>query len=475
MMEETASCAPLLLREAVKICLRRTQGEDDSGLIARWWHASERSTRPSTDAGEAGSLWGSTASLSIPASADSVGVTHTTDQSSADRQAEARQSREDETVGRWCARGAVCMSEGKHIEAMRAFQLALEHKRDCLRALVGMGYALVAQRRLVEAIGCFEAGLAIDARERWAHFGLGWSALLAGDFERGWEEMQWFNRSGRTRHIDARTWTGEALDGQTLLVWADWALGDTIQHLRYLPLARARVGKLVVECDKALAPLVERMTCVDLVAPSGTPLPRHDMQAPLSSLAGVLSEAHRLNPTPVPYLHVSSSANTAWQARLGTSRKPVVGLVWTGDTSHAEARARFTTLAHFRPLAAAGAVRFVSLQVGRPALAVEWESSLAVDNILDERCSIEDTAAAILQLDLVITVDTMVAHLAGALGQRVWTLLSFSPAWLWQIEGERSSWYPTMRLYRQTSAGDWDDVMRDVSRDLSALFSTWPS
>lgn len=508
-----------LMREAIEICLHRTPAASASELVNRWWQSTGGAARSAVATGDVPTTPATEAAVhgddvtragaaplsgqptiedlreaqrleprnvrcrldlaealaaaghgiaSMEVMREAVDVDTGSHVALAYASLVTRLQCEDELVGAWCALGGALMDEAKHVDAMEAFQLALARKPDCLRARVGLGHALVAQGRPTEAIPHFEAGLAIEPMERWAHFGLGWSELLSGEFARGWKEMQWFNRSGITRHMDASVWTGEPLNGQTLLVWADWALGDTIQHLRFLPLVKSLGARVVVQCDKPLVSLVKRMPCVDLVVASGAPAPRHDLHVPLSSLVGIVCTTRDEIPASVPYLGVSAKKRAEWHARLRCGMTPTVGLVWTGDKSHAEARARFLTLADFRPLASVPNARFVSLQVGHPALEVAWEETLRVDHVLDETCSLEDTAAAILNLDLIITVDTMVAHLAGALGLRVWTLLPFAPAWLWPLEGDVSAWYPTLRIYRQSRAADWGDIMFRLVRDSEA-------
>lgn len=450
-----AALEAAVLREALDICHSRASAAGDFDLVNRWWHSAGAFSRGASTASGMSSS-GSPRSA-VPARTGAG--------------AEKEAVGDDASAGEWCALGGALMDEARHADAMEAFQRALARKPDCLRARVGLAHALVAQGRPAEAIPHFEAGLALEPLERWAHFGLGWSELLVGAFARGWKELTWFNRNGVPRPMDSPVWSGEPLSGRTLFVWADWALGDTVQHLRYLPLVKSSGARVVVECDKTLLALVQGMSCVDLAVATGTPSPRHDLHISLSSLAGLLSATFEQIPSSVPYLQVSTTKCACWRRRLGESTRPTVGLVWTGDKSHAEARARFLTLPAFRPLADVRGVRFVSLQVGRPALEVWWERTLQVENVLTERCTLEDTAAVIMNLDLAVTVDTMVAHLAGALGQRVWTLLPSAPAWQWRMDGDSSAWYPTMRLYRQAGDGTWDRAIESVSRDLQMLFA----
>jgi hypothetical protein len=260
------------------------------------------------------------------------------------------------------------------------------------------------------------------------------------------------------------------LRDRTILVWAEFALGDTIQCLRYLPLLHAAGARVVVETQATLLPLIERMPCVDRVVVSGAPLPAFDLHAPLFSLPGVF-QTQRLG-AGVPYLAVDDELIAIWRKRLGEPApgQRTIGLAWSGSPTGSNARYRFTTLSSFAPLAGVPNTRFVSLQLGPRAVdLLTPPPGLRVETLLDESCTGADTAALMLNLDLIITIDSMVAHLAGALARPVWTVTWLSPAWwLWQVEGDRSLWYPTMRLFQQTRAGDWKDVLARVRETLEA-------
>jgi hypothetical protein len=218
------------------------------------------------------------------------------------------------------------------------------------------------------------------------------------------------------------------------------------------------------------------MACVDLVVASDAPLPAFDLHAPMFSLAPAF-QANRLG-AGVPYLTVGDDLVATWRTRLDESAQAAgrsagmtrrtIGLVWSGSPVGSHTHHRFTRLSSFAPLAGLPDTRFISLQLGpRAADLLTPPPGLHVETLLDESCTAADTAALLMDLDLVITVDSMVAHLAGALGRPVWTVTWISPAWwLWQVDGDRSLWYPTMRLFRQTRLGDWPEVLKRLRTGL---------
>jgi hypothetical protein len=320
-----------------------------------------------------------------------------------------------------------------------------------------------------EAVRCFDAVLAIDPENAQVHKRLGCAALMANDEPRGWDEWGW-NDGLRGRHrFEQPMWDGGPLQGRTILAWSEFALGDSIQCLRYLPLLKDLGARVVVECQATLLPLVRRIPGVTDAVASGAPLPAFDVHVPLFALPPAF-QAARLG-SGVPYLNVSDELIATWRDRLAATatastveRRRTIGLAWSGSPTGSNARYRFTTLASFAPLAGLPDTRFVSLQLGpRAADLLTPPPGLQIDTLLDESCTAADTAALMMNLDLIISIDSMVAHLAGALARPVWAVTWLSPAWwLWQLEDEHSKWYPTMRLFQQKTAGDWHDVLTRV-------------
>ncbi len=435
-----------------------------------------------------------------------------------------RLERREDLVGAWFSLGAALEIPGpdQHLaEAVRAFEAAVAIKPDCLRALLKLGDLALKFRDPRRAMACFEAAVAIDPAHPVAHVNLGWALRIAGEFTRGWKESAWNYAAGERRRFEQPMWDGSPLGGRRLLLWAEFALGDTIQDLRYLPLVASAAGaagaagaasaagvasaQVIVECDNRLVSLVDRLRVPGIsgdgveagmtqVVAFRAPLPAFDVQLPLRRVPEVLGIELGSIPARTPYLFVDPDRAAFWRARLDAGRgaieRPVaregqgdardietyelderdvtVGLVWAGDATRTDARIKSASLIDFEPLVHVDGVRFVSLQLGPGAAElVAPPPGLRVERVLDDSCDAGDTAAVMQALDLIITVDTMTAHLAGAIGKPVWVLAAHSPAWwLWHVEGDRSLWYPTMRLFRQERAGDWEGVLKRVAEAL---------
>jgi tetratricopeptide (TPR) repeat protein len=378
-------------------------------------------------------------------------------------------SRTDEGVGAWINLGGALETANRFSEAAAAYQRAISENNTCLEALVRLGAIHIKLAQPRRAIFYFESSLALEPGDHDAHQGLGWALYDVGEFARAWDELDWHHGGNAARVFEQPRWDGSCLKGKTILLWADLSLGDTIQELRYIPRVTAMGGRVIVECHRNLVPVVEQLTCVHHVISRGVPLPDFDVHAPLLALPRIFCVRRDAIPREVPYIFVRQRVKDVWEQRLCRSGDRTVGLVWAGHLNR-QAHLRFASLADFRSLSAVNGLRFISLQMGpqeRELLAPPI--GLRVERLLDETCTIADTAALILNLDLVISVDTMVAHLAGALGAPVWTLLPLARvSRLTHGEGEISAWYPTMRLFRQTRTGEWSDVVERVRLALKA-------
>jgi tetratricopeptide (TPR) repeat protein len=396
-----------------------------------------------------------------------------------------------DVVGAWFSLGAALEAAGDLVQAANAYETAVRRKPDCLRAWLRLSDVQLASGEPDKAIRSLEAALAIDPEHPTGHINLGWALRMSGDFARGWKESAWNYRAGDKRRFEQPLWDGAPLDGRTLLLWADFALGDTIQDLRYLARVTAAHprARLVVECDRRLVSLVETnaatLTPIDTIVANKAPLPSFDVHLPLRRLPEVLGIELTSIPADVPYLSAAPARVSEWRRRLAQNPHPqphptpapnsnptstanpnpkTIGIVWAGDQTRADARTKSASLSAFEPLAQIAGLRIISLQLGRNAdELIAPPPALHVERLLDETCDIADTAAVMSLLDLIITVDTMTAHLAGALGKPVWVLAAHAPAWwLWHADGDRSLWYPTMRLFRQDRAGDWEGVMQRI-------------
>jgi hypothetical protein len=290
---------------------------------------------------------------------------------------------------------------------------------------------------------------------------------MHGDFERGWPmyESRWENSPSGQRRFPQPQWQGEGLDAHRILVHAEQGLGDSLQFIRYARLIAERGGKVIVECPRTLADLFRTATGVHEVITAGDPLPAFDMHVAMLSLPLLFNTTSSSIPNEMPYLFAESRRREEWRHRLATARHKI-GLAWTGNPARPSLRKRHIDARILLPLMSVKDVEFYSLQVDQISADTRGDS-LKITDLTEHLHDFADTAALMMELDLIISVDTAVAHLAGALGRPVWTLLPFVPDWRWGLKGETTPWYPTMRLFRQPVLGDWDSVIQRVTRELA--------
>ncbi|MDR3702861.1 MAG: tetratricopeptide repeat protein [Candidatus Sulfopaludibacter sp.] len=335
-----------------------------------------------------------------------------------------------------------------------------------------LGIVRQAQGRNREAILCFDEALRRGPEDHKSHVCRSLSLLAEGRFAEGFEEYEWrwkmLPEAPRARSLPA--WDGSALAGRTILLWAEQGLGDTLQFARYAPLVAARGGHVMVEAQDCLVSLVGSIDGAgEVVAQSGE-LPRCDLQAPLLSLPRLLGTTVDTIPGAIPYVYAEAARVRAYRARWEPGRGFRVGLVWAGSPRHVSDRLRSIPLSRMAALRNVAGVEWHSLQVEEHAREEARREAGWLHPGLDEPDA-DSLAAAMSCLDLVITVDTMPAHLAGALGRPVWVLLAHVPDWRWQIAEEDSPWYPTMRLFRQQRAGDWEELVERIAGEVGRLAS----
>ena len=287
-----------------------------------------------------------------------------------------------------------------------------------------------------------------------AHWNLALALLATGDFERGWQEHEWRWRAnviGPEQSFRQPLWLGaEDLTGKTILLHNEQGLGDALQFVRYAPQVRQRGARVVLRVQRPLLSLMAGLAGADHVIAEGDALPEFDYHCPLLSLPLAFGTHLQNIPAGIPYLHPAADRLAKWQSILGERTAPRIGLAWSGNPAHKNDRNRSIALKQLLPLLSVPGVRFVSLQRDlREDDAAVLGNLPALVSIGAQLDDFADTAAAISLLDLVITVDTAVAHLAGALGKPVWVLLPFAPDWRWLLKREDSPWYPTARLFRQ--------------------------
>lgn len=370
-------------------------------------------------------------------------------------------------------RGNALLELNRIADALADYERTLALKPGFADALVNRGNALHFLGREREAIASFDAAIALSPQLAEAYWNRGLSLLALGDFARGWPDYEWrWKRDSelKPRGFAQPQWRGEDLHGRTILLHAEQGYGDIIQFIRYLPMVVAKGGKVVLEIPDDLKPLIGGIAGVTAVVRRGEPLPPFDVHCPLMSLAGAFGTTLATIPAPVPYLQAPDERVQQWQARLGAAQAPRVGLVWSGKPTHKNDRNRSIPLTLLAPLLQTAGVTFVSLQkdyrdADRATLAAA--PLIRLDGALAD---FADTAAAITALDLVIAVDTAVAHLTGAMGKPLWLLLPAIGDWRWLQDRADSPWYPSARLFRQPRIGDWPSAIAEVSREL-ALFT----
>lgn len=367
--------------------------------------------------------------------------------------------------------GTCLLEDGEDLEARRHFQRSLELCPESALAWLGLGHVHDLRGERQEAVARYRKAIAIDPDLAEAHFNYSLQLLAAGDFENGWREYEWRWRLDiqTTRRPAAPHWEGEALSGKTLLLYAEQGFGDALQFVRYAPLLARRAFRVLLRCHPALVDLFSSsMHALDAVAASEEELPPFDVCAPLMGLPRLVGTTPQTIPADVPYLSAAPERVMEWRARLRRDEGSVhVGLAWASAQGSRLGKSKSLPLEAFAPLLAHDNVVFHSLQKGPASLeAGRCPPGMRIVDHDRELGSFADTAALIENLDLVITVDTAVAHLAGALGKPVWTLVAYPAVWRWAHPGDMSLWYPTMRLFRQPAPGQWDTVIAHLAAEL---------
>jgi tetratricopeptide (TPR) repeat protein len=370
-------------------------------------------------------------------------------------------------------RGIVLRDLHRSAEALESFDKALAINPDHVDALNNRGVALRDLNRPTEALASYDRALAIKPDYAETHSNRSCLRLLLGDFDPGWEEFEWRWRVPEfapwRRDFAAPLWLGEEpLAGKTILLHAEQGFGDAIQFVRYAPLVAARGAKVILEVPPPLTALCSGIAGVALVIGRGEKLPEFDCHCPLLSLPLAFKTGLETIPAGAAYLSASEDRVIKWRQRLPEPRKRRIGIAWAGNPAFKGDHTRSIGLTRLLPLLSVTGVEFLSLQRDlREGDRDILRNNSHVMQMGDAMEDFGDTAAIMASLDLVISSDTAVAHLAGALGKPVWVLLQYVADWRWLLGRSDSPWYPTARLFRQPEIGDWESVIRQVERELS--------
>jgi tetratricopeptide (TPR) repeat protein len=357
-------------------------------------------------------------------------------------------------------------------EAAAAYRRVIEIDSTNFDAWSNLALTLLKMSQATESLEMYEQIVSRwpDRMDALANRSL--AILTLGDLGRGFKEYETRWRSAAFKHntnFPAPRWDGADLAGKTILLTSEQGMGDVIQFIRYAPKVVARGAKVLVHCAPDLRGVIETVEGISGISHPGEKIPPIDFYAPLASLPAIFQTTLQTIPAAVPYVRADPARVARWKERLASSQGFKVGIVWAGTPLHQNDYARSSKLADFAPLVMEGVTLF-SLQKGKPeAQLTNPPPGMQITPVGPDLRNFADTAALLECLDLLISVDTSVVHLAGALGRPVWTLLAKGPDWRWMLDREDSPWYPTMKLFRQREMGDWTEVMRRVSENLRQL------
>jgi tetratricopeptide (TPR) repeat protein len=391
------------------------------------------------------------------------------------------QERPDDTAGRF-QYGYALACLGQYADAAPILARVLDAEPDNELARVVHAQSLVWTGEIAKAKDCFRrlTELAPNCVAGW--YGMGLLHLTLGEYAAGWPLFEWGavlkGDPPPPRGDECPRWDGRSdIRGKTLLLYADAGLGDTIQFSRFAPLVAAAGARVILRVPRSLVRLMRSVTGVDNVVANGAPLPPFDLSCPIMSLPFVLGITLDTLPDQVPYLWPTSPSVAAWHTRLASLRGLRVGLTWAaaprpGGAIHFQnfSQRKSMALTTLAPLATVPGVSFVMLQIGEAGGQIRQSPlGITVNDFTELITDFEDTAGLIANLDLVISVDTSVAHLSGAMGRPVWLMNLFDTDWRWLLEREDSPWYPSLRVFRQPDPGNWGAVVSAVTAALRNL------
>jgi tetratricopeptide (TPR) repeat protein len=375
----------------------------------------------------------------------------------------------------WNDLGNALKELGQLEDAIESFRKAVLESPSEPKFHNNLATALMDAGRLDAAQMTFETALQLEPSSAVVRWNRSLLTLLRGNYDQGWQEYEWRWRTGKfaVRSFTQPQWNGESLNGRTILLHCEQGYGDTIQFIRFGIVLKGLGARVVVLSPQQLMPLLASCSGVDELVGEGEPLPNFDFHLPLMSVARVLKTTVHSIPNEVPYLSPDPDLVRNWRTKLENIAGFRIGINWEGRGARGASRKRDIPLEHFSALAKLPGVRLISLQKGKATDALTNKDRPAVVDFsadLDQdRGAFMDTAAIMANLDLIVSSDTSVPHLAGALAVPVWLALPYVPDWRWLLERTDSPWYPTMRLFRQKQPGDWAGVFAEIQLALAEL------
>ncbi|MFC1677990.1 tetratricopeptide repeat protein [Planctomycetota bacterium] len=373
--------------------------------------------------------------------------------------------------------GEILNEQKRYSETVELFKRAIKLNPDNSDAYNNLGVTLMKQGHYDEAIENYNQSLKLNPENIEAHRNTGMLFLLTNKYKEGWEEYEWRRKSDN--EISQPYWDGSCFKGKRLLVRCEQGMGDSFQFVRYLPMVKERGGTVIFGERKSILTVLGQTPGIDEfveLEPGGRPNIEFDHHVRLLSLPGIFETRPETIPAEVPYIYAPPAKTEFWQKRLCCPEFKV-GIVWAGGGALGgnayglqKEYDRSCCVQDFAPLAGIDGVRLYGLQKGKRAAEIaNLPEDIVLTNFGEQFEDFTDTAAVIENLDLIISIDTSVAHLAGAMGKRVWTMLPFAPDWRWMLDRADCPWYPSMKLFRQKKAGDWHGVFESVQQQLKTL------
>ncbi|MDA9094244.1 tetratricopeptide repeat protein [Methylophilaceae bacterium] len=363
----------------------------------------------------------------------------------------------------------------KYDDAVKAYSKAIQLKPNYAEAYNNRGVIYKELSQMNLALKDLKKAISLKPDYPEANSTMGVTLLLTGNFSKGWEQYEWrwkdLSDPSVIRSFKQPLWDGKkSLKGKSILLYSEQGLGDTIQFSRYILLIKALGAKVILETHKELLNIVGSIDSNITIILMGQTLPHFDFQCPLLSLPLKFGTGLKNIPSPNRYIWADKRIVPKWKKKIGSQKKPLIGLAWEGNPLHKNDYNRSILLAELIPHLPKK-YEYIGLQKDiRESNLKTLKRSSMIDNLIDNNVSMDDTAAIIENLDIVISVDTSVAHLSASMGKPTWILLPFVPDWRWLLNRNDSPWYKSVKLFRQEKRGNWELVFKDLNKKLNVLY-----